>query len=1092
MISIRTARKRNFLLAASHSSVPLLTIIETMTFVVYKSSAGSGKTYSLVKEYIILALSRPDNYSKILAVTFTNKAANELKQRILTNLRQLANPAAYKQTTTVKSMLPELCIITSQTFEELSRNAGLILSRILHSYSDFAITTIDSFVNRIIRTFARDLKLPLNFEVEMNSSRLLDQAIDRLIARVGSDKQLTDILIEYTVSMTDSEKGWNIAKDMAGIGKLLFDEQGMLKAEKLKELSLNIFTDAEKTMIAFRRAFEKHIMDIAKEATALILSKGIDNNSFYYGKQGIGSYFSNLANGRMDKLAPNTRVLKTVEEDCWYVTKTNTDQVVAIQEISGVLGDFYLAITKYASGANLQRYKLFGLLVFNLYPLALLSEMEKEIALIRAETNIVHISEFNRRIAEIVMNEPVPFIYERLGEKFHHYLIDEFQDTSRLQWMNLLPLLENSLASGYFNMIVGDGKQAIYRWRSGHVEQFVNLPFIENTSNDEYLHQREAILKQNYLEKLLDTNYRSQQGIVNFNNDFFECAASILSSDLQRVYEHSRQSHKSNAVEGFVSLEFVDKGPEGEKVAERILMRTLELVKSLMTEHNYALNDIVVLTRSRKDGSLIANYLVDAGIPVVSSESLLLMASPEVKVMVALLRILLNPADKVAVVEAMHLLAKWSTGSSETLHEVWSGVLQNTKDEAAIPQVGFIDFLWQMGIDFNTNNLLRLPLYDLCENLIRMFGLNKNPNVYLQFFLDVVHKQSSVRGMGLSSFLEFWDEQQAELSVVVPEQLDAVRIMTIHKAKGLEFPVVIFPFASSDARTNRNYLWIDINEPLLEKLPIAIVKAKKEMVEAGYADVLESEAAKTYLDLLNMMYVAMTRPIDRLYILSTIPPKISDTVSMPTIFKKFLAYKGIWQDDRTVYTFGEELPNIPKTGALQSNVYQIEQFISIDWRSKLRLAGKAPSLWNIDDPSRNRQWGNLVHTLLSRLTTSDQLDEMFAKMKFEGLIQPEQETALLQKAKEVVKHPLLVHLFASGIGLRSEAELLLPDGSTYRPDRVVLAPNETVILEYKTGAPRPQHREQVNAYADILLQMGYAQVRKLLVYLDDEVRVEEC
>lgn len=1063
-----------------------------MNFVVYKSSAGSGKTYSLVKEYIILALSRPDAYSHILAVTFTNKAANEMKQRILGNLRQLADPVAFADTSTVKSMLPELCTITGQLPEELSRNAGLILSRILHNYSDFAIATIDSFVNRIIRTFARDLKLPLNFEVEMNSSRLLAQASDRLIARVGSDKQLTEVLIEYIENKADSEKGWNIESDMAEFGKQLFNEQGMLQAEKLKELSLDIFSNAEKTMITFRRAFEKHVADFAKEAMALIQSKGIDINSFYYGKQGIGNYFSNLSNGRMDKLAPNTRVLKTVEEDVWFTAKTDPDQVHAIQEISVALGDYYLAINDFASGANLQRYKLFGLLVFNLYPLALLSEMEKEIALIRTETNVVHISEFNRRIAEIVMNEPVPFIYERLGEKFHHYLIDEFQDTSRLQWMNLLPLLENSLASGYFNMIVGDGKQAIYRWRSGYVEQFVNLPLIENPLEDEFIHQREAMLKQNYTEKLLDTNYRSQQGIVNFNNDFFDHAAGILNGDLQRVYEHSRQTPKSKDNGGFVSLEFIVKGPDEEKVTDRMLARTLELVQSLSANDHYALNDIVVLTRSKKDGSLVANCLVDAGIPVVSSESLLLSASPEVRMMVALLRILLNPDDKVAVVEAMHLFEKWSTGNNENLHREWSGVLPNIRGGTAIPQTGFVKFLQNRGIDFNSTYLQRLPLYDLCEYLIRMFGLNTKPNAYLQFFLDVVHKQGVSRGMALSAFLAYWDEQQAELSVVVPEQLDAVRIMTIHKAKGLEFPVVIFPFASDDARTNRNYLWIDLDEPSLENLPIALVKARKEMAEAGFAEVLEAETAKTNLDLLNMMYVAMTRPVDRLYVLSTPPPKSSDSVSMPFIFKGFLVEKGLWKDEQNVYTFGEEQAYIPKPGAVQSNIYQIDQFISVDWRPKLRLAGKAPAVWDTEDPAGNRQWGNLVHTLLSRLITSDQLDEMFARMNFEGLIKPEQEVELMQKAKSVITHPGLAHLFKSGVEVRSEAELLLPDGAIFRPDRVVITPTETVILEYKTGLPRPQHSEQINSYAEILKQMGYSQVRKLLVYLDDEVRVEEC
>jgi len=308
----------------------------------------------------------------------------------------------------------------------------------------------------------------------------------------------------------------------------------------------------------------------------------------------------------------------------------------------------------------------------------------------------------------------------------------------------------------------------------------------------------------------------------------------------------------------------------------------------------------------------------------------------------------------------------------------------------------------------------------------------------------------------------------------------------------LEFPVVIFPFASDAARTNRNYLWIDLQEPLLEKLPIGLIKAKKEMSEAGYADEFETETAKTNLDLLNLMYVAMTRPVDRLYILSTIPPKSLDTISMPAIFKGFLTGKGLWQDDRFIYAFGDEVPATSRNGTFQSNIFQIDQFISVDWRSKLRLAGKAPALWDTEDPSGNRQWGNLVHTLLSRLTTGNQLNEIFAEMNFEGLIKPEQEEDLMQKARSVIEHPELAHLFDSGVEVRSEAELLLPDGTIFRPDRVVISRNEAVILEYKTGIPHQEHREQVNLYADILQQMGYSPIRKLLVYLDEEVRVEEC
>ncbi len=1065
-----------------------------MNFIVYKSSAGSGKTYSLVKEYITLALQAPDKYSHILAVTFTNKAANEMKQRILTNLRHLSDPLFYNHTSTVNSMLPELSRITGQSQESISANAGAILSRILHNYSDFAITTIDSFVNRIIRTFARDLHLPLNFEVELSSSRLLDQAIDKLIARVGSDKQLTEVLVEYTESMTDSEKGWNIEKDLAVFGKLLFDENGMLQAEKLRELSLDIFSKSEKVMIAFMLQFEKHVGDIAKAAESLIRVNGIDNESFSRGKSGIGGYFTHLANGRMDKLVPNSYVLQTISNDIWCSKKVDTDQQQAIFAISKQLGVYYQQIQDFASGTNLIRYKLFRLLAFKLYPLALLSEMEKELSLIQQEKNIIHISEFNRRIAMIVMNEPVPFIYERLGERFQHYLIDEFQDTSRLQWMNLLPLLENSLASGYLNLVVGDGKQAIYRWRNGCVEQFVNLPLVAEQSDDEFIRQREEILVANYSEKLLDTNFRSQQGIVNFNNDFFTQAAGFLHGDMLRVYDHSGQISNNKEDAGFVHLEFIAKDDSGDDNATRMTSRTLDLIRLLQDDGKYSLGEIVILTRSKADGSLVANCLVKAGIPVVSSEALLLNSSPEVKMMIALLRILSDPSDKVSLVEVAHLLWEWQIVGTGTLDESFSVAMRCAKEDAGIynAYTGLIDILSQYGIDFDPGAFLRMPLYDLCEQLIRIFRLNKNPNPYLQFFMDAVHKQFASRGMGLSAFLEFWNENQNDLSVVVPEQLDAVRVMTIHKAKGLEFPVVIFPFASSDARTNRNYLWIDMDEPMLENLPIALVKATKELSDAGYDDVLKTEAGKSNLDLLNIMYVAMTRPVERLYILTTQPPKTSESIAMPVIFKNFLQARGMWNDEKFVYTFGNEKPLATVKVIPESKASQLNEFISVDWRTKLRLAVKAPELWDTDDPSRNRQWGNLVHTILARISTIDQVENVFEKMKFQGLILPEQEEELMQKVKAVLNHAILSPFFSPDVDIRSESELLLPDGTIFRPDRVVILSRQAVVLEYKTGKPKPQHRQQVEAYADVLQQMGYDPVKKLLVYLDDEILVEEC
>jgi ATP-dependent exoDNAse (exonuclease V) beta subunit len=316
--------------------------------------------------------------------------------------------------------------------------------------------------------------------------------------------------------------------------------------------------------------------------------------------------------------------------------------------------------------------------------------------------------------------------------------------------------------------------------------------------------------------------------------------------------------------------------------------------------------------------------------------------------------------------------------------------------------------------------------------------------------------------------------------------------MTIHKAKGLEFPVVIFPFATNDARTSRNYLWIDLDEPMLEKLPIGLVKATKELTEAGYDEVLNTETGRTCLDLLNMMYVAMTRPIERLFILTTPPSKSSESISMPGLFRSFLENQGLWNDTDSIYTFGFDKPRQERKAVPDKRAMQLKEFISIDWRTKLRLAVKAPELWDTEDPSRNIQWGNLVHTILSRVTSIDNTEQLFGKLSFEGLIRPELENELKQKVLAVLKHPKLAHLFLQDNDIRVESELLLPDGTIYRPDRVVISSSHAVVVEYKTGKPKPQHQQQVNEYANVLTRMGYSSVEKLLVYLDEEIHVLEC
>lgn len=492
-----------------------------MSFTVYKSSAGSGKTFTLVKEYLNMVLKKPSSFRNILAITFTNKAANELKERVLSYLRELSADTNEQSFAVKKFMLPILIEETGLDQATVKERAGTTLSLILHNYSDFAIGTIDSFVHRIIKTFAYDLKLPLSFEVELDDEEHLNRAIDILISRIGIDEDLTNILINFTKLKTSEEVDWQIEKDLLKFSKTLISEDGREAIDKIKELSSADFREIAQKTLKFIKDFKNQITPITKSAVDLINSKNISDHSFYYGTKGISAYFKKLSRANNEDFNPNTYVKKTIDEDIWYSKKVDLAELDLIDSIKDELKNYYLQLEQILN-QNLERFHLYQIIYKQIYAVAVLSEIGKILEEQKHLNNIIHISEFNKRVADIVFNEPVPFIYERLGERFKSFLIDEFQDTSVLQWQNFIPLIDNSLAEGHFNMIVGDGKQAIYRFRNGEVEQFAKLPELFEAKHLPLAKEREQTLKRNYLEKHLTRNYRSKREIIEFNNQFLK------------------------------------------------------------------------------------------------------------------------------------------------------------------------------------------------------------------------------------------------------------------------------------------------------------------------------------------------------------------------------------------------------------------------------------------------------------------------------------------------------------------------------------------------------------------------------------------
>jgi ATP-dependent helicase/nuclease subunit A len=600
---------------------------------IYKSSAGSGKTFTLVKEYLRLALSGDINkYKHILAITFTNKAANEMKSRIISALEELS--AGTADSAIARELLPELNI----TPELLKDKAGFLLQDILHHYSDLSVSTIDSFVHRLIRSFAYDLHISSNFEIEMDSNMLLSMAVEKLLDSAKEDEtsQVTKALIDFAENNLAEGKGWSVEYALINFAKELFNEDSYKYIERLSEYEMDDFIKARDNLYAVKAKFESSLIAPAKLAFDLIRSMGLDESHFFQTRSSIYKYFLNICTDCAGaKLEPNSYVNKTISENKWTSGKISDSDKTKVESIKAQLTAHYHSLQGVREQGE-ATYLLAKLLLKNIYAFMLLTEIKRMLDEYKQENNILHISEFQERISHIVREQDAPIIYERIGDWYDCILIDEFQDTSVLQWRNLLPLVENSQMKVEDSLIVGDGKQAIYRFRGGEVEQFAALPQVYNSSDDFMLQAREVAIMNYGTEQLaLTKNYRSRKEIIDFNNSFYEIIATQPEFAHQHIYEGHAQQQGRDTAGGYVSIDFLDCEDKAQYTGS--LCAHVEALVHTVRDRGYAWRDIAILTRTNVIGSDIASYLLQQGIPVVSSESLLIGRSHEVRAIVSFL-----------------------------------------------------------------------------------------------------------------------------------------------------------------------------------------------------------------------------------------------------------------------------------------------------------------------------------------------------------------------------------------------------------------------------------------------------------------------
>lgn len=1062
-----------------------------MSFTTYKSSAGSGKTTTLVAEYLTIALSssQPDNYKKILAITFTNKAAHEMKERVINSLKSMAKDTPENQRYPV--IFNKVKQALNLENKELKGRASRTLNHILHHYNDFSISTIDSFTHKIIRTFAYDLKLPINFEVDLDNDALLKKSIDLLLSRIGDNPDLTATLVSFSTSKTDDSKSWRIGNDLTDFARLLIKDEYESYLDSLRDLNLEDFKTARKAIQQSIRTKENRWVERAKGFMDVLAAQGLDYLALAYGKTGAGAFFNRLIHENFTELEPKTRLKNAMEDNLWYAKSATKEVQFKIESIQDELSarakeltdDIYDNKNEYALEKELNKY---------IYQLAVLREIELEMEQYKADNNIMSISEFNKKIAEIVMNEPAPFIYERLGERYQNYLIDEFQDTSESQWKNLLPLLSNALSQGKndttnFNMVVGDAKQSIYRWRGGDADQFIQLPQIKGAESNPILWEHQQVLARNHQEQVLDSNYRSKREVVEFNNWLFqELIHKVQSPYIKNVYwgngeqkdqnEEFRQKFREDYTGGHVSVE-IKTFDEKTEFEEFNLERIQQIIDDC-TKDGYELKDICLLFRTNKTAIQVANYLVNNNVPVMSSETLLLKNDPAVRAITAFFKWALDPNEELAcagLISALNRLEHYDFN----LHHQLTALADKASDKKDV----MLRFLNLYGLEDCLEKLHTLSIYEAVQYLTSKLKLGDKPNAYLGAFAQQAHTFSLKTSNHLRDFLEFWKQKSDKLSISIPEGSNAVRIMTIHKSKGLEFPVVVIPFLNwSLNKLGDAKAWVSLDADKY-KLPSGLIGLNKKRLEhTDWSILYEREADKTKLDYINLLYVAVTRPVDRLYsIVSQNNSGEKNTLSK--LICPLLEEHPNWSDKAMKLEVGTRSAVQQKSNKKNSSSLILKPTSKSNWREQLQLAVSTP--WNQQQDSEEaKAFGEILHHLLSISgTLEDRLTEMHQLIQ-SGWINRQLAEAIEKQLGEVDNFEPYQNLVTQAQSIWSEREMAHPKFGLLRPDKVFFTESETVVVDFKTGSYRKKHEEQVKRYAKVLAELGFSNVRGVLFYLD--------
>lgn len=1041
------------------------------SFSIYNASAGSGKTYTLSKEYIKILLNSPSNeaYRKILAITFTNKAVEEMKSRIMFYLIEFS-----KGNTSDKAidLLRDIARETGLSIATIKDKSKIIIKSIIHNYTAFDISTIDRFTLKIIKSFSHELNIPLDFDISLETDLLMQEAIETVISKAGEDEELTKLLLDFSRNKTDDDKNWDITYDLLKASSLLTNEDNKHELKDFENKTINDFIEAKKIIIEQIENFKKKASALAQEILSTVNENGIALESF--SRKTFPNHILKIVEGSLTVSDIN----KFTEINQVQVNKTAKDKDIIESILPKLLEKLQLAYKEYQYIFLLEAFNK------NIYPLSLLNSINKEFRKIQTDQNILSISEFNEIINNEIQNQPAPFIYEKMGDRYRHFFIDEFQDTSVLQWKNLIPLVDNALSSEDDGvkgslLLVGDPKQAIYRWRGGKAEQFIDL----SKGKNPFSNKDKVTIN-------LETNYRSYSEVIDFNNSFFKYISSKLENpDYVDLYLNKSYQNKTDKNGGYVNVSFINTSDNSMSEEEedddkntKYLKQTLVTIEKVLN-NGFQYKDIVLLTRTKSNGVLLANYLTENEIPILSSETLLIQNATEVKLIINVLKYINNKYDVDAKFNLLYYVGKYLQ-NKEAIHEIIQQNLHISEEQLkkSLEKYNVI-------IDFKVCR--KKSLYEVVEIIVSAFIKQKANNSYVQYFLDLVLERHIKAQSSIADFIDYWERTGYKKSIPSPEGNNAIRIMTIHKSKGLEFPVVIYPFANDNySINNRNKLWIPLKNENINFNKVLIDNKKDVLNYNNDANIIYQEKnQEEILDNINVLYVAFTRAVEQLYVIAEI--RINKDGSLPNtlssnIIEYLQRYKN-FNETQLEYEFGSPI-KVSKKDKVISNLDEIQVVQKKIKTSAIKIAQKEAIMWGTIQADAI-EFGNTLHEILSYVKTKEDISRAITISIEKGLIKQSEVDMIEEVIISIVTHSELQKFFAHDAEIYNERSIIDENKITLIPDRISILNNKAYLLDYKTGTPKESHKHQIEKYQTVLEKMGYKVKEKTLVYLGENLKI---